>query len=123
MKLQECKALLKKELPKLKGTYFCPCLMAYVTINSDSIKEIINHACISEKSTLLALNSKSLIENKNAIVLFEDTNIKKGNQTKKFNLQKLFVIKSKINIGTAKLTIGLKKSGKHVEYCVTSFYK
>lgn len=37
MKLQERKALLKKELPKLKGKYFCPCLNALVTINNDNL--------------------------------------------------------------------------------------
>ena len=123
MKLQERKALLKKELPKLKGNYYCPALDAFVTVNNDSINEIIFWAVLNDKSTKLALNINHLLTNETAEVLLKDSNIKTGKQTKKFNLKEIFILKSKINIGTAKLTIGVKKSGKHIQYCVTNFYK
>ena len=108
-------------MPKLKGTYFCPCLNTYVTINNDSVKEIINHACINDISTKLALNSIKLIESKKAKIIYIDEKIKKGNQSKRFHLNKMFVIKSEINLGVAKLTIGLKRSGNYIQYCITNF--
>lgn len=71
----------------------------------------------------MALKVVELLQNKNAKVLFIDDKIKPGKQTKRFNLKKIIIIKSRIKIGTAKVTVGLKKSGQYIEYCVTDFNK
>lgn len=121
MKLQERKALLKRELPKLKGKYFCPCLSALIIVNKESIKETIFWASKSDKSTKLALELPKAI--KEAKIYKTNLQPKAGKQTKKFNFSEIFILKSELDIGTAKITVGYKKSGKFIEYCITNFEK
>ena len=122
MKLQERKALLKKELQKyIDKSFFCPCLNAYVLVTKESIKETVYWASLEDESTKLALKLPEII--KNAVIYKSNLKPKPGKQTKKFYFSEIFILLSKISIGTAKLTIGYKKSGKYIEYCITNFNK
>ncbi|MBO4738485.1 MAG: hypothetical protein J5606_02880, partial [Bacteroidales bacterium] len=48
----------------------------------------------------------------------------KQKQIERYYFNEIAILKSYIqNIGYAKLTIGYKKSGKYLEYCITNFYK
>ncbi len=99
----------------------CKALNANVTIIPRSIMETCHWACRSRTSAIMALNILHVI--RNAAIQEKDLAPKSGNQTKKFHFIKIHILWVKIRYyGVAKLTVGEKRSGNVIEYCVTDFY-
>ena len=120
--IKERKKILKETFSKyVNRNFYCPCLSAWIIVNKESIKETIFWASKSDKSTKLALELPKAI--KEAKIYKTNLQPKAGKQTKKFNFSEIFILKSELDIGTAKITVGYKKSGKFIEYCITHFKK
>lgn len=118
--ITERRTFLKKALQKFRGkSFICPALSnAEVWVTSNSIREIAEHASKRAASTKAALYLDKAI--KNATFLKTDTP-KAGSQATKFKFVELYILSAEIkNIGKAKLTVGAKKSGKKIQYCITA---
>ncbi len=115
------KELYNAILQSNKTVFFNKHLRANVHITGYSRRETSEHAAKSQKSTQAVLHLQEIIENaiphKNEQWIMQ---IKKNNtsQSEFVNIIRLYHDIS--DIGEIKLTIGVKRSGKHIQYCVTA---
>lgn len=117
--IAERRAFLKSKLQKFKGKkYKCPALSnADVFVNSDSIRETVAHASRTKKSTLCALYLDKIIKEASFV---KTTTPKIGTQTTKFKFIELMILEVEVeNLGNVKLTVGVRRNNKHIQYCVT----
>lgn len=96
----------------------CPALGGVpVKITLNGIRETAFHASKSPISTAAALDLKKQISTaKNPIFKIP----KKGTQTKKFGFKALFILKGVFNAHTTKITVGMRRCGSVLEYCLTA---
>ena len=93
-------------------------LKDYVYISGDSIGETAHWASKSVVSTIIALNMQGVI--KNAVVVEEHKKPESRKQTRTFHFVEIIILYCYVNgFGTAKLTVGKRRKGKLMEYCIT----
>lgn len=115
----ERRAFLKSRMQKFKGKkYKCPALSnADVFVTANSIRETVAHASKSRKSTICALYLDKIIKEADFL---KSVSPKKGTQTKRFQFKELLILETEIKeLGKAKLTIGINKNERKIQYCVT----
>lgn len=83
-----------------------------------SITETMRHAAKSYLSTLAVLQLDLIL--KNAIQIGEPNPPKEGVKNQMEFAEMLVMECPLIGIGTAKLTVGVKKSGMKIQYCITA---
>lgn len=99
---------------------FCPAINSNVKILSKSIDETANWGCTSVVGTKLCLLIEYVI--KNAEVLCLGLTPDSNRQRKKFKFVSLATLKCHVShVGTAKLTVGYRKNGHVIEYCITEY--
>lgn len=115
------RALIERELSKYSNTkHYCNAIGSFVTILAKSVKETANWGCTSEVGTRLCLEIGFVI--KNAVVLATDVPPHSNKQIKKFKFISMATLKCDVpDVGTAKLTIGYRKNGAAIEYCITEY--
>lgn len=116
----ERKEFLLKRLNRYQGAaVYNNSLKANVKINGKSIGETAHHASKSLSSTKLALNIIHIIRNARRYGNKDGYPIHSQKQIE-MKIERIFLFKCAVNgIGTANLTIGRKRSGNYVEYCIT----
>jgi alpha-galactosidase len=117
--IAERKIFLKKKLQKFRGKkYKCPALSnADVYVNANSIRETIEHASKSKKSSICALYMDKVIKEAS---LIKTSKPKSGTQTKKFKFIEMMIMEAEIEkLGKSKLTVGMKRSKDYIQYCIT----
>lgn len=118
--IAERRDFLKNKLQKFRGKkYKCPALSnADVFVTANSIKETVAHASKSKKSTICALHLDKIVKNASFI---RSVKPKSGTQTKKFKFIQLMILETEIErLGKTKLTVGVQKEGRLVQYCITA---
>lgn len=117
------RVLIERELAKYSNTkHFCAAIGAYVKVLAKSIDETANWGCASVTGTKLCLEIGYVI--RNAVVLSTNLPTHSNRQAKKFKFVSMAVLTCDVpNIGTAKLTIGYRKNGTAIEYCITEYSK
>ena len=115
---KERKNFIIKQLSELKGkSYLNKDLDIYIFITSDSIKEIAEYASKSYKTTISALAIVDIIKESKYI---KTDKPKEGNQTKIFHFADLYILGCRsIETGKMKMTVGIRKEGKHLIYCIS----
>lgn len=113
------KQILLRSLKKYSGKDFrCPAL-GKVRIVADSVRETAHHASKSAKSTLAALNLKSVIEG--ALYVYATRKPKANKQTKKNKFEELYELHVNVyGVGAVKLMVGRNTQKLSVHYCCTS---
>lgn len=119
-KIQERREFLQKRLSRYQSVLaYNNSLKSNVKINGNSINETAYHAASSLSSTKLALNILHIIRNAR-LYGNKDGYPPHSNKQLKMKIERIFLFKCAVKgIGTAKLTIGRKRSGNYVEYCIT----
>ncbi|MBR5029300.1 MAG: hypothetical protein IKX51_08775 [Bacteroidales bacterium] len=109
---------LKQQLRIYAGdSEYCAAVGANVEILPKSIKETAQWAGKSRKSTIAALNLKSVIRH---ATFSNSDKPKSGTQTTKFHFKRTYILYTEIkNLGVAKLTIGKDRNKVFVHYCVS----
>ncbi len=115
--------LIEKELAKYSNTkHYCPAIGSYVKVLAKSIDETANWGSMSIIGTKLCLEIGYVI--RNAIVLETGLPTHSNRQTKKFKFVSMATLTCVVpEIGTAKLTIGYRRNGTAIEYCITEYSK
>lgn len=121
--IPERRIFIEEKLSKYANTkHYCKAIDSHVAILAKSIKETANWGCLSETATKLCLSIDYVI--KNAIVQQTDIHPHSQKQIKKFKFIALAELICQVpKIGTAKLTIGYRKNGNAIEYCITEYIK
>ena len=89
-----------------------------VKITNKSIKEICKWAAIRKESVIAALNLDGVITN---AVYINDDEPHNNTQKNTFKFSRMYELHCKIKgLGTAKLMVGERKSGKKITYCITA---
>lgn len=117
----ECFEFLKHRLLFLyQGkSVFNQSLKANVKINGKGLKETAWHASKSKSSAILALNILHIIRNARRHGN-KDGYPPHSRMQNEMGIERVFLFKCAVKrIGTANLTIGRKRSGNYVEYCIT----
>ena len=87
-------------------------------VNSKSVKETANWAAETPNGEKMAMQLPKVI--KKAIVYELNLKPKENKQQSKFHFVKLATLISDMGrLGIAKLTVGYRKSGDVIEYCIT----
>lgn len=112
-------SLIVSGLGRLAGTSVrCPALGGVpVKITAKGIRETAFHASKSAASTEAALDIV------NQIRTAKDPTIripKPGRQTKEFGFKVLFILKGTHKGHVTKVTVGMKRKGSVLEYCITA---
>lgn len=115
--------LIEKELAKYSNTkHYCPAIGSYVKVLARSIAETATWGSTSVVGTKLCLEIGYVIHN--AIVLETNVRPHSNKQIKKFKFVEMALLTCDVpGIGTAKLTIGYRKNGTAIEYCITEYSK
>lgn len=116
--IKEREILIKSFLKKQQGCiYYCPAVNTVVKITSIGLKESIKHASLNDNSTLAVLNLPFIIKKAKRD---KEVEIHSNNQ-RKSNFKKMLLLKYKCDLfGVVKLTLGIRRSGNMIYYCVTS---
>jgi hypothetical protein len=117
LKMRE--SLLKQYLMQFnKMRFYCDALKTEVLFISESIREIVFHAKKDADSTVAAMCFPELL---NRAVYVRSDIPKPGNQRKGFKFDVIYELHAKYAQGkTAKVIVGARKSGLHVQYCITA---
>lgn len=118
----ERREFLKNELSKYKDkTFYNKSLGLNIVVLDSSIDEIAGKACMFRKSTELAMFLPHIL--RNATVIQMPCPVTSKTQRKKpFNFVNLAILRCNVkNAGIAKVTVGFRKSGWVIEYCITSY--
>ena len=120
-KLEDRRVLIEKELRYyVDNEIYCPAISSNVKILSKSVDETANWGCTSKVGTKLCLLITYVIEHAEvmSVGLPPDSN----RQRKKFKFISMATLKCHVPyVGTAKLTVGYRKNGHVIEYCITEY--
>lgn len=110
---------LKKYLKQFnKMRFYCEALKTDVLFISESIREIVYHARKDADSTVAAMCFPELL---NKAVYIRSDLPKPGNQSKSFKFDVIYELHAKYAQGkTAKIMVGARRSGIHIQYCITA---
>ena len=113
------RSFLESNLQQFVGTeIFNKYFNANIFTLKKSLSEICKWAAKSKESVIAALNFDSVIAN--AVKVKEDA-AKPNKQTKELYFVKMYIMHCIIKgLGTAKLTVGERKNGKKITYCITA---
>jgi len=93
----------------------------FIHVDGDSLIETRHHSSKSYQSTLTVLELGYVL--KNAILIAKD-DPKPGNKSQKrfvkMLLMECIVPKLRPHVITAKLTVGVRRTGRHLQYCLTA---
>lgn len=93
-------------------------LKDYINIKYLSITETKRHAAKSYTSTLALLQLDTIL--RYAVKIGKPKPTKRGSKNQN-NFVQIQVMKyDLVGIGTAKMTVGIKKSGEKIQYCITA---
>lgn len=117
--IEERRMRLKIGLKKYQGkSYWCPALNSLVLVNSKSVKETANWAAKTPNGEKMAMRLPEVI--RKAIVFELYLEPKENKQKNKFHFITLATLISDMGkLGIAKLTVGYRKNGDVIEYCIT----
>ncbi len=94
-------------------------LKDYINVRFLSINETVHHASMSYLSTLAVLQLDLIL--RNAIQVGKPQKPKPDNKNQSEFSQMLIMECQLVGIGTAKLTVGVKKkTGMKIQYCITA---
>ncbi len=118
--IKERREFLYKRLNRYQGvSVYNNSLKANVKINGKSIEETVFHAGKGLSSAKLALNIIHIIRNARRYG-HKDGYPPHSNRQTEMKIERIFLFKCAVKgIGTANLTIGRKRSGNYVEYCIS----
>lgn len=110
---------MEEELEKINsGNLIEDARKTEVLFISESIREIVFHAKKDADSTVAAMCFPELL---NRAVYVRSDIPKPGNQRKGFKFDVIYELHAKYAQGkTAKVIVGARKSGLHVQYCITA---
>ena len=92
-----------------------------IKVIKDCIGETGQHASIDKESTISALNLENLLTYS---VIFRENLEPKPNQNQDYKFVEMIEFRCKIKgLGTSKIMVGKRASGKHFEYCITRIDK
>lgn len=93
-------------------------LKDYINVRYISISETMRHAAKSQASTLAVLQLDAIL--RCAKRVGKPMLPKKGVKNQKDFVRIILMTHQVVGIGVVKLTVGIKKSGEKVQYCITA---